>query len=164
MATNSCAVRTSPVWGSITSIVCPAQSTNNRSPAGWRWRITGDSFAFPPRLKLAKPGIAVALRVIGAILLPTATTASRPCGATRGGHARSQSGSHDLKHHALSAEKSAAQGRCQTCLAAAARPPQRPERDPDNPEAWCAQSLGLPRSVGSTYPPLTVVKRLGSYA
>jgi hypothetical protein len=70
VATNSCAVRTSPVWGSITSIVCPAQSTNNRSPAGWRWRITGDSFAFPPRLKLAKPGIAVALRVIGAIFFP----------------------------------------------------------------------------------------------
>ncbi len=97
-------------------------------------------------------------------ILPTAMTGSRPYGATRGGHAPTRAGSHDWKHHALSAEKSAAQGRCQTLLAAVARPPQRPEHDPDNPEEWCAQSPGSPQSVGSTDPRLTAVKHLGSSA
>ena len=41
-ATNTCAARISPVAGSVTSTVCPAKSTNSRSPAGWTCRIVGD--------------------------------------------------------------------------------------------------------------------------
>jgi len=42
-ATNTCARLTSPVAPSITSAVCPAWSTNIRSPAGWVWRMVGDN-------------------------------------------------------------------------------------------------------------------------
>jgi hypothetical protein len=42
-ATNSLIGRTSPVEGSMTSIVSPAKSTNTFSPAAWLCRIDGRS-------------------------------------------------------------------------------------------------------------------------
>jgi len=77
-ATKSFMAGTSPVAGSITSMVSPAKSTNTFSPPTWFWRVAlkanhrcdvGRTRPFQASKLLAEPGIAKPVGGLGPILL-----------------------------------------------------------------------------------------------